>query len=169
MDREEFFFLIPGVLYGIALFDLLSVFRAKKYYWESIAWAVILFVSLVSTLFDLFPKLTAISENFWVYIIFLLSPLLFVHSCYVIASQDSELGQKERFLTYRKAFFGSLSGFVLINILVQLLVINDHRLVFRLVILALFIPHLFVDNVRIRSVSLLATTGLMGYLLLKVF
>ncbi|UTW62420.1 hypothetical protein KFE98_20840 [bacterium SCSIO 12741] len=168
MDREEFFFLIPGVLYGIALFDLLSVFRAKKYYWESLAWALILFVSLVGNLFDLYPKLTAISQNLWVYLIYLLSPLMFVHACYVIASQDDKLEQKDRFITYRKSFFGALAGFILINILAQLFVVNDNRLIFRLIVLAFFVPHLFIDQVKLRAVSLVATAALLGYQLMVV-
>ena len=34
MSKSEFILLIPGIIYGVALVDLLKVFRHKNTYWE---------------------------------------------------------------------------------------------------------------------------------------
>ena len=34
MQKQEFFLLIPAIIYGVALIDLLKVFGNNKIYWE---------------------------------------------------------------------------------------------------------------------------------------
>jgi len=121
VDKDEFLFLIPGVLYGIAVFDLLSLVRNKKTYWESILWACLLFFTLVGLLFQLYDDLVPITSNIFYYTIFLISPIFFVQCCYLIAPADPEADVKTVFDKNRKSFFLSLPGVVFINAITHLL------------------------------------------------
>jgi hypothetical protein len=37
VEKQEFFLLMPAIIYGVALIDLLKVFGDKKIYWELLA------------------------------------------------------------------------------------------------------------------------------------
>ena len=47
MDKEEFFLLIPGIIYGVAIVDLLKVFSHKKNYFEMVGWAVLYLLAII--------------------------------------------------------------------------------------------------------------------------
>lgn len=156
MDKEEFLFLIPGVLYGIAVFDLLSLIRNKKPYWESQLWAGLLFFTLIAILFNLYEDLTSVTSSILYYTLYLFSPIFFVQACYLITPKEDHDDMKEHFIKKRKLFFGSLTGLVFINFLIHILITDKVNLVQSAVFVALFGINIFVDKVYVRMISVLA-------------
>ncbi|MBD79494.1 MAG: hypothetical protein CL840_11305 [Crocinitomicaceae bacterium] len=153
MDKEEFLFLIPGVLYGIAVFDLLSLVRNKKTYWESILWAMLLFFALIAIMFNLYEDLVTITSNIYYYTLFIFSPILFVQCCYLISPTDVEDDMKEVFTTNRKTFFMSLTGVIAVNLLIHVLVTNKTNYVQSLFFILIFGLSAFYDKVYLRLVA----------------
>ena len=63
MSKSEFILLIPGIIYGVAMVDLLKIFRHSKRYWESVAWGIAMFLNLIVSWYELYDKLEIISSN----------------------------------------------------------------------------------------------------------
>lgn len=166
MDKEEFLFLIPGVLYGIAVFDLLSLVRNKKIYWESILWAALLFFTLVGMLFNLYDDLVLITSNILYYTIFLFSPIFFVQCCYLIAPSDPKADMKSGFEENRKYFFLSLGGVVLINTIVHLIAAQREHWIHTIIFLAVFGINAFFNKIYLRMIAAVSLIVLViiGYL-----
>ena len=47
MEKQEFFLLLPAIVYGVAIIDLLKVFSHEKNYWEMVAWGSLMMVYVV--------------------------------------------------------------------------------------------------------------------------
>ena len=125
MEKQEFLFLIPGIIYGSAIFDLLSIGRAKKLYWESVLWVILLFFSVVVILFSLYEDLNNITSSVIDYSIFLASPILFAQASFLLSSGDKEVDLKDYFLINRKKFFLVTCSLKVVNMIISYLGINQ--------------------------------------------
>ena len=47
MDKQEFFLLIPAIIYGVAIVDLLKIFGHKKNYIEMMGWGIYLMMPVI--------------------------------------------------------------------------------------------------------------------------
>ena len=150
MDQQEFMFLIPGVIYGIAIFDLLSIIRSNKIYWESLLWVLLLFFCIVSILFNLFPKLEAITSNIRIYTLFLFSPILFAHSCFLLTPKEENSDLKHQFHQNRKAFFLSASGVITVGLILNYIGIKSSMIYLNIIGLSLFLLNVFIDKLPLR-------------------
>ena len=57
MEKQEFLLLIPAIIYGVAIVDLLKIFQHKIRYWELIAWGLLLMVLVINIWIELYQKL----------------------------------------------------------------------------------------------------------------
>ncbi|MCB0480580.1 MAG: hypothetical protein KDC83_04065 [Flavobacteriales bacterium] len=153
MGKDEFLFLIPGVLYGIGIFDLLSLVRNKENYWENLLWATVMFFTLIALLFDFYEDLGKLTSNILYYTLFIFSPLFFVQSCYLISPDEKERDMKAHFDSNRRHFFISMTGVVLVNVLIQLLVTNKFHLVQSILIVSSFSLNVFFDKLYLRLIA----------------
>ena len=94
MDKEEFFLLIPAVIYGQALIDVLKVFHHKKTYWEIIAWGVILIISIIGLWVELYHKLAHITEDAFQFIVVILQAILYAQLGRIITPEASDINTK---------------------------------------------------------------------------
>ncbi len=62
MDKQEFLPLIPGIVYGVAIVNLLKIVQHKVNYWEEVFWGVLLLTTIINHWMELYKKL----EKIWV-------------------------------------------------------------------------------------------------------
>ena len=105
MNKSEFVLLIPALIYGVALVDLLKIFRHKIKYWETVGWGIAMFLNLIVSWFNLFDKLDIISSNILYFTGYLLSPLLFTQAVFVLTPEEEDKIPKDYFLKTQKQFF----------------------------------------------------------------
>ena len=79
MGKSEFILLIPGIIYGVALVDLLKIFRHKNTYWETTAWGIAMIINLIVSWFNLYDKLDMIGSSISLFSVYQL--ILKNHSC----------------------------------------------------------------------------------------
>ena len=106
MTKEEFFLLIPAIIYGVALVDLLKVFKGKLNYWELTVWGSIMMFYIVIVWLELFAKLELVSANKWFYLITIGKAIVVAQIAAVITPEDKDIDHKEYFLTVRRTIFG---------------------------------------------------------------
>lgn len=147
MSKTEFLILIPGVLYGIGLADLLKL-SFKKYYFEAYLWGLIMLMVLVLHWFDLFENIGSITDHRGKFLLSLVVPLLYTTTCYNLTPDDES---KVYFMDNRKKLFLLLASLSLSNTLVQLLYeAPDERLIIKLVIIPFLILAGYWNNLYFR-------------------
>ena len=104
MSKSEFLLLIPAIMYGAGLIDLMKIFN-RKMYWELPLWALSLFLTLVITWFGLFERLELITVNPGIFLLLLIGPLIFARSCYVLTPEEANHDTKSYFFEVRQLFF----------------------------------------------------------------
>ena len=62
MSKEEFVLLIPAIIYGVAIVDLLKTFRVKIY-WEIPVWGIYMLLNAIILALTLYGQLNAMAEN----------------------------------------------------------------------------------------------------------
>ena len=128
MSKSEFILLIPGIIYGVAMVDLLKIFRHKNTYWEIIAWGIAMFLNLIVSWFGLYDRLETISSNIVFFSVYLLSPLLFAQAVFVLTPEENDTETKEYFLSNQRTFFILYLGFVITNLLLSFFITENTAL-----------------------------------------
>jgi drug/metabolite transporter (DMT)-like permease len=146
-------------MYGMAVFDLISLFRSKKYYWESMLWGGLMFFALLTIVYRLFDVLELLTSNLGYYTLFIFSPLFFVQGSYSLTPKDEDDNMNELFHKRRQAFFGSLAGVLFINYLIGHFIVGRQDLYPQLALLVLMALNVFIDKLYLR----LTTAALVFY------
>ena len=115
MSKSEFILLIPGIIYGVALVDLLKIFRHKSTYWEVVSWGIIMIINLIVSWFTLYDKLEIISNSILLFTVYIISPLLFAQAIFVLTPEEENKDTKAYFLKSNRQFFILLLGFIIMN------------------------------------------------------
>lgn len=115
MSKSEFIILIPGIIYGVAMVDLLKIFRHSKRYWESVAWGVAMFLNLIVSWFDLYDKVEVISSNISLFTAYIISPLLFAQAVFVLTPEEEHTDTKAYFLKTQHLFFILILSYIIVN------------------------------------------------------
>jgi len=157
MSKAEFILLIPGILYGIALVDLLKIVRHGTKYWETIMWTFILFLVVIADWFKLYNFVDKISENITLFTLYILSPLIFVQVCFTLTPGENDTDMKKYFLDNRKAFFTTVVLYIISKLSIQYLVENDGKLIIRLLGISLYSLCIFSDKIWVRTIPVLVT------------
>ena len=156
MSKSEFVLLIPAIIYGVALVDLLKIFRHSKSYWEIIGWGIALFLNLIVSWFGLYEKLEILSSNILYFTAYIISPLVFAQAVFVLTPEEQDTDTKDYFLKSQKSFFMLLLLFTIINSLLSLIIESSVVFIWmRAVLIIPFIVVIFWPRMWLRA-SILA-------------
>ena len=124
--------LIPGLIYGVGMVQLLKVFQEGTY-WESRILAFLLFLSLIVNWF-VYAEALSESVNLVFYTLTMISPLLFTRACMVLMGSDqSDNSSKKHFFTIRRSFFFLLTAHTLVNVILQEFIYQGDYQIFRFI------------------------------------
>ena len=157
MSKSEFILLILGILYGVALVDLLKIIRHKNHYWESIVWLVILFLVVIADWFRLYNFVDIISQDIFLFTLYILTPLIFVQVYFTLTPEDENQSMKDYFLQTRKQFFTTIIIYLISKILLQYYIHDDGKLFLRVLGISLYTICIFWDKVWIRLIPVSVT------------
>ncbi|MGL1885412.1 MAG: hypothetical protein OCD76_02760 [Reichenbachiella sp.] len=127
MDKQEFFLLIPAIIYGVAIVDLMKIFRHKNNYWEIVAWGVYIFMVIIFVWAELYQKLHALTSDIKNFFIIIIQAVVYAQLVAVITPEEKDINTKDYFLKNRKLFFLMISLALIVNTGVSYLVFEDHR------------------------------------------
>jgi hypothetical protein len=163
MEKQEFFLLMPAIVYGVAMVDLLKVFkRGRKTYWEVLAWGSVFMVYIIIIWLELWAKLDIVATDKWFFILIILKAILVAQIAAIITPEEKDINTKEYFLSNRVQFFLMISALVIFNIVLQEFFYDDHRpWVIRSAILALSLACVFINKSWIRIATLVVTFALL--------
>ena len=103
MSKSEFLLLIPGLIYGVGLVELMRILN-RKMYWEIIAWSLIMFISLIIQWFGLYDRLEFLGLNMGIFTLLLINPLLFTRICHTLSPNENVVDTELYFKNERPVF-----------------------------------------------------------------
>lgn len=169
MDRQEFFLLIPAIIYGVALVDLLKVFKNKKTYWEVVAWGSVMMLYVIITWLELFAKLDMVAANKWYYILLIGKAIILAQIASIITPVEKHMNTKDYFLSIKQAFFFLIAALTIFNFVLQEFYYDDHRpLLIRLSIVALALVCAFLNKMWIRVATLVIIFAILVQILILI-
>ena len=80
MDKQEFLLLIPAIIYGVAIVDLLKIFSHRKNYFEVVGWGVFVLMLVVFSWMELYQKLELITGDNLSFFLIIIQSILFSQS-----------------------------------------------------------------------------------------
>lgn len=170
MDKQEFFLIIPGVIYGVAIVDLLKVFEHKRNYFEIVGWGLTYMLGIVMLWVNLYTKLDAIIQSNLSFLLIIIQSVLYSRGAHIITPEEKHEDTKAYFKGIRKQFFVILSLIILCNMLIQEVVGSNHTpIVLRVFGLVVFVALILVDKVWLRtSAMFIAAILILSDLLLSL-
>ena len=152
MDKQEFLLLIPGIIYGVAIVDLLKIVQHKYNYWEVIFWGVMLLITIIKHWIDLYQKLEVLVDNNINFFLIIGQAMVYAQAANVITPDHKDSDTKEYFFRIRNAFFLIIVGSIVLNIILQFVVFDDHKLLIRITGIPLMLACAFIDRIWLRSI-----------------
>jgi hypothetical protein len=153
MDIAIYMSVIPGIIYGMALVELIRIYRHKSQYWETNLIGVFLFVTIISDRYKTFPYIDQLFENMFVFTIYMIAPLVFMQACYTLTPELEEDVALEHFKNRRKSFFLLMAGFTSINVVIEIFLIDQNLLYMRIAVVLLFIFNAIFDKLWLRAIT----------------
>jgi len=154
MEKQEFILFLPAIVYGIAVVDLLKIFRHKHSYWEMIAWGILLIAYIVVIWLELWSKLVTVASDKWFFILIIVHAVILAQAAFILTPEEKDSDTEKYFILIRKKFFVFLTIIVGMNLLLQQLFFDDQRpLLFRLTFIILFVICILVNKVWVRALS----------------
>ena len=89
MSKQEFILLIPAIVYGVAIVDLLKAFRLKIY-WEISFWGIYMMMNAIILWLSLFNQLNAIVNNNLNLVLVIAQAILFAKSAELITPEEKD-------------------------------------------------------------------------------
>ena len=169
MEKQEFFLLMPAIIYGVALVDLLKVFKSRKTYWEVVAWGSVFMVYIIIIWLELWAKLDLVATNKWFFILMILKAILLAQIAGVITPEEKNTNTKNYFLSVIVQIFLMVTALLIFNILLQEFFYNDYRpWSIRIAILVLSLSCVFFNKSWIRIATLVVTFALLISILISL-
>lgn len=154
MSKIEFLLLIPGILYGIGLVDLVKL-TFKKHYFEIYLWAFVMISVLVIQWFSLYNNIAVAENSPGIFLVMLIVPLSFAQVCFMLTPDDNS-DSREYWDKNKRGFFISVTILIVLNAFLQFLYPeSDSRTFARLIILPFILIAAYWDN-RIYRMALIA-------------
>ena len=119
MEKQEFLLLIPAIIYGVAIVDLLKIFNHKKNYIEMLGWGFYVMIGLIFTWIELFNKLETVTGDNISFFLIIFQAVLFARAAALITPEANHSDTKEYFMEIRKRFFWLLSVIALYGIMMR--------------------------------------------------
>ncbi|MFY0628179.1 MAG: hypothetical protein JXR07_17910 [Reichenbachiella sp.] len=161
MDKQEFFLIIPGVIYGVAIVDLLKVFEHKRNYFEIVGWGLTFMLGIVTLWINLYVKLDAIVSSNLSFLLIIVQSVLYSRGAHIITPEEQHNDTKAYFKSIRKQFFTLLALIVLCNLLIQEVVQSSHTPVeLRILAVLLYVTLIVFDKVWLRTTVMFLTASL---------
>jgi len=166
MSKSEFLLLIPGLIYGVGLVELMRILN-RKMYWEIIAWSIVMFLSLIVQWFGLYDRLEFLELNMGIFTLLLINPLLFTRICHTLSPHEDVVDTELYFKNERPVFFALLSLSLISGLILQYVLMDDGLGGLRFVILPLVIACIFVHGKWIRVLALLFFISAAAFIFIK--
>ena len=167
MDNSKILLLIPGIIYGVGLVDLLKTLR-PKIYWEIPAMAFLLFLTLIVNWFMYADRLMNTSMNLGMYALSMVTPLIFAKACGVLTPEMDVTDTKKYFLDIQKIFFLLMAAHVSVNIIIQILLTDDGLNIQRFVGVAFLLSCAFYQALWLRIMMMLVFASLITYAIINI-
>jgi len=151
LDKQEFLLLIPGIIYGVAIVDLLKIIQHKVNYWEIVFWGVLLMVIIIRHWIELYQKLEFLVDNNLNFFLIIGQAVIYAQAANVITPDNLDTDTKAYFFNVRKAYFLIIAASLVFNILLEFTVFEDHDLWLRITGIPLALVCAFVNKVWIRT------------------
>lgn len=150
MDKQEFLLLIPGIIYGVAIVDLLKIVQHKVNYWEVVYWGVLLMVMIINHWMDLYQQLDAIEDSNLNFYLIIVQAMIYAKAANIITPTEKDTDTRGYFFRTRKNFFLTVLGAVVFNILIEFVVFDDHLLWIRISAIPLLMACAYIDQIWVR-------------------
>lgn len=152
MEKQEFLLLIPAIIFGVAIVDLLKLFGHKKTYFELVGWGVFLMLAIIAVWMRLFEKLEVVSSSNLLFLLIIGQAMFYARAANIITPEEKHEDTKAYFFSIQKSFFLLLAVIAIFNMLMQYFVYNDHQSEWvRPLGIALSLICAFSKNVWVRS------------------
>jgi hypothetical protein len=169
MDKQEYLLLIPAIVFGVAIVDLLKIFSHKKGYYELIGWGVYLLVAICWLWYETFDKLDTVIVAKAGYFMIIVQAILYYSAASILSPEEKDVDTKLYFMSIKKSFFLLLTLIALTLIFMQFVVYNDEHIVWiRFVAIALFLGCAFVENAWLRNGVLIFLGTIKIYLIMTL-
>lgn len=126
MSKEEFVLLIPAIVYGVAIVDLLKTFRVRIY-WEIPVWGIYMLLNAIILALTLYGQLTAMAENNFILILVVFQAILFSKAATIITPEDQDKDTRQYYESNYKYFIGLVIGVFTIALLNEFIVYDDRE------------------------------------------
>ncbi len=127
MEKQEFLLLIPAIIYGVAIVDLLKIFNHKKNYIEMMGWGLFVMLALIYTWIELFNKLDTVTNNNISFFLIIFHAVLFARAAAIITPEKNDVDTKKYFMEIRKKFFWLLSFVAVYSMFMRYFVFDDNN------------------------------------------
>lgn len=155
--------LIPGVIYGVGLADLLKAFKPKVY-WEITSMAILLILTLTVNWFLFSERLSVVGENLGLFALTLVTPLLFTRACNVLTPDPGTRDTREHYMKVLKPFFLLLTAHTTVMVIIQILVHDDGFNLMRFIGIPFLLVCAFYHKLWVRIGMMTVFAGLLAYI-----
>lgn len=155
MEKQEFLLLIPAIIFGVAIVDLLKLFSHKKTYFELVGWGVFLMLAIIAVWMRLFEKLEVVSSSNLLFLLIIGQAMLYARAANIITPEEKHEDTKKYFFSIVKPFFLLFAVIAFFNVLLQYFVYDDQQSTWvRPLGIVLALICAYVDKVWVRTVIL---------------
>ena len=156
MDKQEFLLLIPAIIYGVAIVDLLKIFSHKKNYIEMMGWGLFVMIGTIFTWIELFNKLEKLTGDNISFFLIIFQAVLFARAAALITPEVSDTDTKAYFMEIRKRFFLLLGIIAAYGMMMRHFVYDDNVVLWlRPLLIVIYIITAFSNNFWVRIGALI--------------
>lgn len=127
MAKQEFLLLIPAIIFGVAIVDLLKLFSHKKTYFELMGWGIFLLMAIINLWINLYEKLDVITSGNLMFLLIIVQAMLYARAANIITPEEKDVDTKKYFLSNYKSFFYLLVAISIVNSLLRYFVYDDNQ------------------------------------------
>ena len=167
MDKQEFFLLIPAIIYGVAIVDLLKIFNHKKNYIEMVGWGLFVMIAVIYNWIELFNKLELITEGNISFFLIIIKAVIFARAAAIITPEEKDVDTEKYFIDIRVKFFWFLSFITIYGMVMNYFVYDDHTIYWlRPMLIVFYLAVAYSNKYWLRVAIMIATLML---ILARVF
>ena len=160
MDKQEYFLLIPAIIYGVAIIDVLQIFDTKKAYYEMVGWGLGILIAVVNDWARLFERLEEIATDRFFFLLLLAQSCLVVQIARVISPGENNPDTKAYFISIHRKFFVLLIASIVFSSLISIFYYNENDPIwYRITGVMVFVPCVFINRAWIRNFALVLMLG----------
>lgn len=168
MDKQEFLLLIPAIIFGVAIVDLLKLFSHKKTYFELMGWGIFLLMAIINLWIQLYEKLDFVTSDNLMFLLIIVQAMLYARAANIITPEEKDVDTKNYFFSSYKEFFYMIAVIGVVNILMQYFIYDDQQAIWlRPIGVIIALTCALVNKVWVRT-TLMAFTLIIAALVLIV-